>query len=204
MHFLLQTRARRKPMQRVPIFVLGLTFVFSGCAGPKGSYVSRSTVRGPYIDATLSVPDGDWRFLFPNTATCAAMLKLESPVTYTRRGVFGSARGPDGAVCDPVGTASLRQWRGRQGRQEGEMAPTSRADWRVIHKDSEVYLLRGRFGVASRLGLGSTFDAVLMVPNDSVCAPIAESRNATLTFRTSGSQVLNLGACPVLGIASPV
>ncbi len=191
-------------MKRAAIPFAVLTLLVGACAGPKGSYVSQSIVRGPYIDAVLSVPDGDWRFLFPNNPTCAAMLKVEAPLTYTQRGIFGRTTSADGSVCDPVGTASLTKWRRRRGRQEGEMAPSSRADWKIIHRDNEVLLLRGRFAVASRLGLGSTWDAVMMVANDDLCRPIAESGNATLTFRTSGSRVLDLGACPVIGIASPV
>ncbi len=83
------------------------------------------------------------------------------------------------------------------------MAPSSPARWRIIHEDSQVLLLRGRFPVASRLGVANTFDVVAMVANDDVCAPIARAGQATLVFRPSGRRVLQLGPCAVLAVATP-
>jgi hypothetical protein len=84
------------------------------------------------------------------------------------------------------------------------MAPSSPARWSILHKDAQVYLLRGRFPVASRLGVANTFDVVVMVANDDVCKPVAESGEATLVFRQSGSRVLDLGQCPVIAVATPL
>jgi hypothetical protein len=105
-------------------------------------------------------------------------------------------------VCEPVGIGTLHRW--RRSRQEGEMAPSSPARWTILHEDSEVFLLRGRFPVASRVGIANTFDVVAMVANDDVCAPIARSGQATLVFRTTGRRVLELGRCPVLAVATPL
>jgi hypothetical protein len=84
------------------------------------------------------------------------------------------------------------------------MAPSSAASWKIIRRDDQLYQLRGRFPVASRLGLTNTYDVVVFVANDGgTCSAVAESGSATLVFRTSGSRVLELGACPVQAIAQP-
>jgi len=173
-----------------------------GCATPRGSYVADSTFRGPYyIDSTLSLPSGQWRFLFPQTDACVAMLRAEAPISHSSGGSFGRVRAPDGSVCDPVGIGTLQRW--RRSRREGEMTPSSPARWTILYEDPEVLLLRGRFPVASRVGLANTFDVVAMVANDDVCGPVARSGEASLVFRPSGNRVLQLGSCPVLGVAAP-
>jgi hypothetical protein len=182
--------------------ILALTCTALACAGGGGSYVSNSIARGPYIDATLSLDGQEWRFLFPQTPECAAVLRPETPVSYSSGGSFGRLKSADGTQCNPVGIGTLRRW--RRARVEGEMAPSSPARWSIIHKDAQVYLLRGRFPVASRLGLANTFDVVAMVANDDVCRPIAESGEGTLVFRQSGSRVLDLGRCPVIAVATPL
>ena len=156
---------------------------------------------GPYIDAALSLPSGYWRFLFPQTESCAAVLRPEAPIFYSSGGSFGRVRSPDGGRCDPVGIGTLHRW--RRSRRMGEMAPSSPARWEIIYEGPEAFLLRGRFPVASRLGVANTFDVVVMVANDDVCAPIARSGVGTLVFRPSGRRVLNLGRCPVLAVAMP-
>ena len=84
------------------------------------------------------------------------------------------------------------------------MAESSRAEWTIVHRDPDVLLLRGRFPVASLIGMGGTYDVVAMVPNDATCAAVAESGTATLVFRTSGSKVFELGPCEVLAFARPL
>ncbi|MBW2374250.1 MAG: hypothetical protein JRF70_17125 [Deltaproteobacteria bacterium] len=187
-------------MKRTLILVLTCTAL--ACAGGGGSYVSHSIARGPYIDATLSLSGQTLRFLFPQTEDCARALRPETVVSYSSGGSFGRVKMEDGTVCNPVGIGTLRRW--RRARVEGEMAPSSPARWSILHKDAQVYLLRGRFPVASRLGVANTFDVVVMVANDDVCRPIAESGEATLVFRQSGSRVLDLGKCPVIAVATPL
>lgn len=173
----------------------------AACATPTSSYVSTSTLRGPYIDATLLLQSGEWRFLFPRSATCAEVLLAEASVSYQRRGHFGRVTSSAGASCDPVGIGTLRRW--RRGRRKGATVPSSAARFEVIHEDTEVLLLRGRFPLASRLGVPNTFDVVAMVANDELCTPVARSGAATLVFWPSGSRVLQLSACPVLAVAMP-
>ena len=175
--------------------------LLAACATPTSSYVSTSTLRGPYIDATLLLQSGEWRFLFPRSATCAEVLLAEASVSYQRRGHFGRVTSSAGASCDPVGIGTLRRW--RRGRRKGATVPSSAARFEVIHEDTEVLLLRGRFPLASRLGVPNTFDVVAMVANDELCAPVARSGAATLVFWPSGSRVLQLSACPVLAVAMP-
>ena len=175
--------------------------LLAACATPRSSYVSTSTLRGPYIDATLLLRSGEWRFLFPQSATCAAMLRPEAPVSFQNRGHFGRVMGSDGALCDAVGIGTLRRW--RRSRRPGELPPSSAARFEIIHEDTEVLLLRGRFSLASRLGVPNSFDAVAMVANDEVCSQVARSGAATLVLWPSGSRVLQLSACPVLAVAMP-
>ena len=85
----------------------------------------------------------------------------------------------------------------------GEVAPSSAARWEVVHRDDDVFLLRGRFELATRVGFSGTHDLVAMVANDDVCRPIAESGASSLVYRPSGSRAFTLGRCPVLAFATP-
>jgi len=182
--------------------VVGLFAV--GCVTPREAYVSEATARGPYIDATFSGPSRAWRFLFPRSEACAAVLRPEAAVSYQPGGIWGSFHAADGEVCEPVGIGSLRQWRSRRPRVEGAMSERSPSDWEVLHRDAQVYLLRGRFPVASFIGMAGTWDTVAMVPNDGGrCSRVAEGGNAILEYRTSGSEAFLLGGCPVLAFANP-
>lgn len=175
--------------------------VLAACSTPRGTYVSAATARGPYIDATLSGPDGDQRFLFPRSDACTAVLRVEAAATWSSGGSFGKVRGHDGTTCPAVGIGTLHRW--RQPRREGEMVPSSPADWRIIHEDADVLLLRGRFPLASRVGVANTLDVVAMVPNDADCAAVVAAGNGTLVYRPSGKRVLSLGRCQVIGFATP-
>lgn len=186
-----------------PAWILGAILVLlGGCATTKPSTVSHAALRGPFIDARLATPSGEWRFLFPASPECAAVLAPEAPVTYSPGGLWGRFYDPDGNVCEPVGIGNLESR--RRSRVEGEGRPSSPARWEVIHRDGEVLLLRGRFALASRVNLAATFDVVAMVPNDATCRPVAESGAATLVFRQSGSPAFALGRCPVIAFARPL
>lgn len=175
-----------------------------GCATMKGSYVSTVVPRDGYLDATLSIPSGDWRFLFPRSEACLRVLRPKAPVEYRVGGHFGMAVAPDGTACEASGIGSLRRWRKTRPRPEGQMAPSSPASWKIVYRDAQTYLLRGRFPVASRLGLTNTYDVVVLVANDGgTCTGVAEAGHAILVYRTSGSGVLDLGACPVQAVARP-
>jgi hypothetical protein len=184
-------------------FILGLALTLAGgCATSKESYVARVAPRGSYIDASFATTSGEWRFLFPASPSCAAVLEPEAPVVYQPGGMWGRFHSPDGEVCEPAGISNLDRW--RRSRVEGEGRPSSPARWQVVHQDKEVLLLRGRFELASRVGVAGTYDVVAMVANDDTCRPVAESGAATLVFRQSGRPAFLLGACPVLAFARPL
>jgi hypothetical protein len=181
-------------------FILSFVLVLSGgCATTKESFVTHVAPRGSYFDASFATSSGGWRFLFPASPECAAVLKPEAPVIYNPGGLWGRFHSPDGALCEPVGISDLERW--RRSRVEGEGRPSSPARWEVVHQDDQVFLLRGRFALASRVGMAGTYDVVAMVANDETCRPVAESGAATLVFRSSGRPAFLLGRCPVLGFA---
>jgi len=183
--------------------ILGFLLALAGgCATTKESSVTQVAPRGNYLDASFVSSSGVWRFLFPASPECAAVLKPEAPVIYNPGGMWGSFHSPDDAVCEPAGISNLEKW--RRSRVEGEGRPSSPARWEVVHQDKEVFLLRGRFELASRIGLAGTHDVVAMVANDDTCRAVAESGAATLVFRQSGSPAFLLGPCPVLAFARPL
>jgi len=192
-------------MQRALILgfalVLALALV-GGCATTKHSSVAEVARRGNYFDASFATASGVWRFLFPASPDCAAVLRPEAPVIYNPGGMWGSFHSPDGAVCDPAGISNLEKR--RRSRVEGEGRPSSPARWEIVHQDKEVFLLRGRFALASRIGVAGTHDVVAMVANDDTCRPVAESGAATLVFRSAGRPAFQLGRCPVLAFARPL
>ena len=176
-----------------------LLLQLTGCISSPDAVVGSVEERGPYLDAVLTLPNGEWRFFFPPTDECRAALTVGGSVGVSSRGHFRRISGPDGERCDAVGVGTLARW--RRGRVEGEMTPSSQANWRVIHEDAAYFLLRGRFALASRVGVPNTFDVVAVVPNDGVCEPIVREGASNLTFRQNGSRVLELGRCPVVGVA---
>jgi hypothetical protein len=188
-------------MRRALILGFALTLV-GGCASAKHSSVAEVARRGSYLDASFVASSGVWRFLFPASPECGAVLKPEAPVTYNPGGMWGSFHSPDGAVCNPAGIGNLDRW--RRSRVEGEGRPSTPARWEVEHRDGQVFLLRGRFALASRIGLAGSYDIVAMVANDELCRPVAESGAATLVYRQSGRPAFLLGRCPVLAFARPL
>jgi hypothetical protein len=183
----------------LPILALAL---LTSCASFKGDHVARTTERGPYLDSTVYLSGNAWRFLTPRSEECIEVLEPNAKISRSRVGIFGRLVSHGGVTCNPVGIGTLERW--RRGRREGEMAPSSAASWRIIHEDDETFLLRGRFPLASRLGFANARDVVTMIPNDDICAPIARSGSSNLLFRTSGSRVLTLGRCLVIGVARPI
>ena len=184
-------------------FVLGLALALAGgCATSKQSSVAQVAQRGSYLDASFATSSGVWRFLFPASPSCAAVLRPEAPVVYHPGGMWGRFHSPGGDVCEPAGISNLERW--RRSRVEGEGRPSSPARWQVLHRDRDVFLLRGRFALATRIGVAGAHDIVAMVANDDTCRPVAESGAATLVFRQSGRPAFLLGQCPVLAFARPL
>jgi hypothetical protein len=171
-----------------------------------GTTVGSVVVRGPYLEAALLGGGIDLRMLAPASESCAAILVPEAQVTYAKEGNFGRVS-RDGASCDLAGTTSLAQWRDRQPRSRGRPAPSATARFRVVHRDPEIVLVRGRFPLAARAGIPGGFDLVAMLPASEVCSEPVGRGEATLEFRDAG-EAFRLGGtggfCPVLGFATPL
>jgi hypothetical protein len=199
----LSGRSRRSVARRAVPFALALAVLASACATARTreSRVTNYAVRGDYIDATFATRKDGWRFLFPRSPECTAVLGPGAPVTYTPGGLWGRFVGDDGTVCEPVGIGNLDRW--RRTRPTGATLPSSAARWEIAYRDDDVILLRGRFAVARFVGLAGSYDLIAMVANDAVCRGVAEGGAATLVYRPSGANAFLLSRCPVLAFATP-
>ena len=123
--------------------------------------------------------------------------------------------GPYGAVerdserCEASGMGSLREWRNKQPRSESaSIIPSGRAEYRIVHQDEEVVMLRGRFPQTGRLGFSGMGDTIAVVPNSGVCQKPIEAGRATIEYFPAGRNVLTLGSsqgrCPIEGLIRPL
>lgn len=170
-------------------------------------FVTAVETRGPYALATLRSRSIDLRFFAPRSDDCAHVLRPEAQITYAKSGTYGRFQRGDYA-CDAVGIASLRKWRDGHRRSQGRPAPRGTARYQVIYKDADVVLLRGQFPYATRVPNVNGYDIVAMIPNSEACArPISRSE-ATIEFRSVGSDPFKLigpdGFCPIVGFAEPL
>lgn len=172
--------------------------------------VLASEVRGPYLFADVGGRQLGQRFVAPASEACARVLAPEASVQYAKSGNFGRFHRDDEA-CDAVGTLSLAAWRDRQPRRRrrgDSVVPRTTARFTVAHRDGEYILLRGRFALASRVGVPAAFDIVAILPADEPCGDVASRREATLEFRDAGRDPFRLLAgrqsCVVAGFAMPV
>lgn len=140
---------------------------------------------------------------------CARLLRPEASVTYRKHGHFG--RFTDGDLrCDPIGVGSLPAWRDRQprDRRDGAIIPRASVNFRELGRDGDVAWVRGRFPLASRVGVPSGFDLIAFLPlDDPACARPLERGVGSMEFVPTGRQAIRIvgeGApCPVLGFALP-
>jgi hypothetical protein len=135
------------------------------------------------------------------------LLAPEAKVQYERLGNFGRFE-RDGESCEAVGTLALGARR-EQRRVRDSAVPRSTARYTVVHRDAQYILLRGRFALASRVGIPSAFDIVAVLPVDPACNDVAGRSEATLEFRPAGSgepfRLIASGrSCVVAGFAMPV
>jgi hypothetical protein len=146
-------------------------------------------------------------FLAPASGTCARVLQPEARLRYAKSGSFGRFHRDD-EICDPVGVASLEQWRDRQPRARGQsIVPRSTARYAVLARDERWIFVRGRFALASKVGIPAGYDLVAMLPDDETCRAAAEKGEASLEFRYAGREPYRLlvgdRACGVAGFAMP-
>jgi len=164
---------------------------------------------GPYLFSAVHGTQLDLRFAVAATPACARVLERGESVRYEKSGSFGRfSRGDES--CDAVGTLSLAGWRDGQPRRRSGAAvvPRSTARYEVAWRDASYILLRGRFPLASRIGVPGAFDVVAVLPDDERCRPLATRRDASLEFRPAGSDPFRLlsgnAPCVVEGFAMPV
>ncbi|MBW2448238.1 MAG: hypothetical protein JRG83_20270 [Deltaproteobacteria bacterium] len=87
------------------------------------------------------------------------------------------------------------------------MARPATARFELLHRDGRRLLLRGRFQLASLVGMPFGEDLVAVVADDDRCKNAVTQRVGSLEYRSSGRNafVLIVGGqrCPVLGFARP-
>lgn len=174
-----------------------------------GVTVSGRSEHGPYLFVEVQGPQLQQGFVTPASDACARVVEPGAQVTYAKHGNFGRFR-RDGEACDAVGSLSLAQRRQKpRDKRRGDSAvPRATARFRVVHRDEQAILLRGRFALATRVGIPGSFDVVAILPDSEPCRDVASRREATLEFRLSGPEPFRLLAgrerCVVTGFATPV
>jgi hypothetical protein len=171
--------------------------------------VSREA-RGPYLFVHVRGRQLDLRFAVPATVECGRVLEPDRTVRYEKSGTFGRFV-REGDACDAVGSLSLAAWRDRQPRgrtPRGGLLPRSDARYSVVHRDDDMVFLRGRFALASRIGVPAAYDVVAVVGTSPACQAAAARPAASLEFRPAGPVPFRRLAggepCPVEGFLKPV
>lgn len=169
--------------------------------------VNAVSVQGPYLLADVSGRKEQLRLLAPITAACTVVLQPEGRVRYRRFGVFGRLS-RDEETCDPVGIASLQQWRDRQPRRRSaQMVPRATARFSPLAETETYLLVRGRFPLAARVNIPAGFDLVALLPANDVCRAVVARGQASIEFRPAGRDPFRLlsgsDACVVEGFAIP-
>lgn len=215
----------RAPMRRCATAIAALLVALAGCSGAReaGRYAEQrlnpfaatrvsllSVDRlGPYLVAQIRNRGSVLTFYaFASDEGCARLLRPEASLTYRKHGHFG--RFEDGALrCDPVGVGSLSAWRDRRPRDRRgrSVVPRAAISFREIGREGEVALVRGRFPLASRVGVPAGFDLVAFLPLIPACERPLARGVGSMEFVPTGPQAIRIvgesGPCPVLGFAMP-
>lgn len=172
------------------------------------SRVTSVAVRGDYVDTLVESDVFRLRFLLPDREPCRAVAEHGAQVTFVRLRLFGRLERGD-AACEPVGVASLAEWRDLRSRpRRFEPVPRAQAVFHVTWTDEDVVLARGRFPLAREIGFTGTEDLVAMLPNGPECVDRLQEGVASMEFRDAGRLPFALvgseGLCPILGFALPI
>jgi hypothetical protein len=215
----------RRPSRALAAFLAACLGAALGCAGardaasragytlnPFGSTdvaVNAVSALGPYLLVEVVGRKERLRLLVPASPACAEMLQPEAQLRYQKEGLFGRLQ-RDGESCDPDGVASLVAWRSRQPRHRAgtQVIPRATARFALVHETERHLLVRGRFPLASRIGIPAGFDLVALLPANAVCRAAAARGEASLEFRPAGNDVFRLlaggEACVIEGFARPI
>lgn len=212
-------------MRRIACLCLALLGAVSGCSTARdvGRYTEQrlnpfastrvallSVERlGPYLAVEVRLRGALLTFFAPAAeADCAQLLRPEASVTYRQHGHFG--RFEDGALrCEAVGVGALAAWRDRRprDRRDASVVPRATARFREIGREGDVALARGRFPLASRVGVPSGFDLIAFLQLPACAEPLARGI-AAMEFRAAGQDAIRLVApgepCVVRGFATPL
>lgn len=170
--------------------------------------VTRLERRGELLDVWLQGGDLTLRSFAPASPECAALLRPEQTVRFD---AGGSGRFVAGELrCRTAGIGTLEEWRDRlrDTPSLGESpVPSAQADYRVVYRDEDVALLRGRFPLANRIGWTSLGDTIAVVPREPACEDVLAREVATLEYFPRGTPVLALmgenARCPIVGLVRP-
>jgi hypothetical protein len=164
---------------------------------------------GPYLMTEFRSGSALLTFFAPAAdEACAQLLRPEATVTYRKHGNFGRFE-DDELRCDPIGVGSLAAWRDRRPRdtRDASILPRAHASFRELERDNGMALVRGRFPLASRVGIPSGFDLVAILPVSPPCERPISRGSGALEFLPAGNtafRIVGEGApCPVLGFAFP-
>ena len=183
---------------------------------PQRSARTRSLVRvsdvatvGPYLGATLSNPRFSLRFFFPRRGDCLALIRSGVEVRYLRIGSLGSVVDEEKRRCEPIGVASLREWRDYQPRRRAQhFTPRVQVEFRTIFEGEDLVLVRGRFPLALEIRWPAAMDTVVMLPADPLCDEVRQGGKATMEYHATGPEPFLLveeeESCPILGFAGPL
>jgi len=197
-------RARATATRLGVLAVALATAATSGWAQGTEVQISSAVPRWSYIDATLGVLPRPIRFFFPGDDACRALLLRETMVRYVSRGPLGVVMNAAGDRCEPVGIASLREWRDRSSRRRtGTPVPRAQAAFEIVYRDGDLVFARGRFPLATLVGWSGADDTIALLPDDEGCRRPIDAGVATMEFRFSGQRPYRLVAggdsCPIVG-----
>ena len=202
-------RARATATRLGVLAVALATAATSGWAQGTEVQISSAVPRWSYIDATLGVLPRPIRFFFPGDDACRALLLRETKVSYVSRGPLGVVTNAAGDRCEPVGIASLREWRDRSSRRRtGTPVPRAQATFEIVYRNGDLVFARGRFPLATLVGWSGADDTIALLPDDEGCRRPIDAGVATMEFRFSGRDPYRLVAggerCSILGFVRAI
>jgi hypothetical protein len=171
--------------------------------------LSEVATVGPYLDATLSTERFSLRFFFPRSEDCLALIRSGAELRYLRIGTLGSVVDEEKRRCEPMGIASLGEWRAYLPRQRSpHRTPRVQVAFRTIFEGEDLVLVRGRFPLALEIRWAAAMDTVAMLPADPVCDEARQRGKATMEYHATGPEPFLIvgeeGSCPILGFAAPL